>query len=290
MQTGLEIKQINLSDTLIQEGVSRLCAEFSGEKQAGEAIYKSTNTQSPFSAGSLYLGAFENNKLVGFQAYISHDLIHKGKIHNCYQLSHNIYSSDRSAVLNDLFAVAGEILNARGAGLIFTWQSVPGFNSDQMKFREIGSFIKARIPASGFLLPFHLNKWNEKKVFSTENSISQNDTQLIKLKKQIYGSDKVISYSDFENLIWGKLEENNSKNTLKLGGMIVSNRCLLPKTFKSFFKTFKFDFVEIEVQEHSDFKDQFRNIDHVNNSLFVHELNLTSESPFNFFGGIRHSY
>ena len=75
------IKPVDISKKDELQKINFLLRETFGDDIADDKLAKTTKTNS--SQDSLYLAAIKDDEIIGFNAFISHDLIFNGSLINC---------------------------------------------------------------------------------------------------------------------------------------------------------------------------------------------------------------
>jgi predicted N-acetyltransferase YhbS len=245
---------------------------------------------------SVYLGALKGEELIGFNAFISHDLLLNGKSLNCFQSCWTATSPDhrKKGIFTNLIDAAKIILKEKGAGFIFGF---PNHNSgpiflSQLEFRNMGGYVKVNIPAFRFLTALYLAGPQQ---LSAENTFFQNDEQLIPFKAQM-DRKYVVVKDDSGNIIWGKVKPRKIKsvpvNYLVVGGITVKDVSKFSALFSRFIQQTNSVFVQVVVHETSDLATLFKKVTPVPHAepLIAFDLNFKvteGNYRYNFFPGLK---
>lgn len=178
----------------------------------------SATTSSRIDQGSVYFGAIENNELIGFNAFIAHELELQGSPMLAFQsewsATHIAHRGKR--VFQSLIREAHRELALEGAAFVVGW---PNHLSEPLLVNKLGyrreSSVKRNIPGLGVEHFFG-------SLAAQPTGISQNDAQLIRIKRAIYG-EKLLVEGDGEDLLWGVLKSRPTRlgamPYFKVGGM-----------------------------------------------------------------------
>jgi hypothetical protein len=292
------IKEIDISNNLMKMEASQLLNKVFNLNMHADYIYLNTYIQGSKNK-SLYLGAFINGELVGFNAYISHDFICNNELVNCFQACWSATSPQHrnKGIYYNLRETAKYLLKEKGAAFIFCYpnQNTKNILLNSLGFKVIGTLYIINILNLRFLIDSLFNKWRESYNLLMKDSYFQNDYQLIQLKKQQYGDDiKIIS--DNENMVWGKIHYKKRYGLrikyFEVGGMIVNN----PHGFKCFVEKLMADckvtFIQFAIHSSSCFRKLFKKYKIYNEEpLMIYELNGKHlEKRFNLFSGVRDTF
>lgn len=155
---------------------------------------------------SAFFGAIEGNELIGFNAFISHDLWMSGEklaaFQSCWTATSSAHRGKR--VFQNIILEAHCALAFEGADFVIGW---PNPNSEPLFVHKLGyrreGSVKRNVP--GLLVP---------KVFghpaSRPMGIAQNDDQLINLKRRIHG-DRLFVEGEGPDVLWGVLRSRQIK-------------------------------------------------------------------------------
>ena len=289
------IKPVDVTELDVRQKVNLLLSETFGEPVSDDQVEKATQTNS--SSDSLYLAAVIEDEIIGFNAFISHDLILNGATVNAYQSCWTATSDAHRGkkIFQNLINTAKDILLARNAAFIFGFpntNSQPIFTK-KLGFREIPS-LKWQVPNIGAVMAFYV-KIPKTDVASLEiNSIQQNDRQLIDLKKKKYQDELLLAEYD-DSFVWGTKRRAKrfgiNLQYFEIGGMSIGN----PQNVKPLFtslcrKMHKINYFQLTSSFENSYHEFFNNLRPAQtNDLIVFDLNLKTERDlrFNFFGGVK---
>ena len=116
------IAPVDINDKDLQPGVNRLLTETFGIEEPADKLQKHTRTNSL--SESLYLAAIQDDEIIGFNAFISHDLFLNVSLINCYQSCWTATSNAHRGkkIFQNLINAAKEILMSRWRS-IYLWIS-----------------------------------------------------------------------------------------------------------------------------------------------------------------------
>ena len=248
---------------------------------------------------TLYLGAFKNNELAGFNGFIAHELHHQNKIIDAYQSCWSATHPEHrgKGIFYRIVNEAKQILKERNGGFIFGF---PNANSHPIFIKKLGFY---EIPLQKIQVPTFVPKlWKSLLLQPIEsNYVHPNydcfiasETQLIELKKQEYGEDIKV-YSSYNNSIWGK-KRNKTKAGINIpyfsiGGIIVNKPHLLSIVFEQMIRAENVAYIEMIGPSTNSFFNLFksRRDAPLTEPLIIFDLNIATskESNFNFLNGIK---
>jgi predicted N-acetyltransferase YhbS len=287
------IEEVNINEQPTLQGVNRLLAETFGVDLNETKLQRSTRTNSLVE--SLYLAATKDDEIIGFNAFISHDLDLDGTAINCYQICWVATSNAHRGkkIFHNLINTAKEILALRGAAFMFGFpnENSQAIFTNKLGFREIGS-LKWQVPNVSGLRGLHLRK--PKKLNAPSGCIKQNDNQLIELKTKEYGKELiVVEYK--QSLIWGVIRARKKIGIelryFEIGGVQIDD----PEDIKPLFdrlwgKVKSAHYFQLTTTSDNSYNQFFTRLKNAQtNDLIVFDLNLlTSKNHrFNFFGGVK---
>jgi GNAT superfamily N-acetyltransferase len=290
-----EVRQVDIRkrDILIQ--VNNLISSVFDLDLAEDRIERTTGTNSTHD--NLYLGAFRNGELIGFNGFIAHDLVKNGRATLCYQSCWTATSAEHrgKGIFSQLINAAKEILTRRETAVLFGF---PNFNSQpimehKLGFRRIPS-LKWQVP-----LPFVLARaFLDDKADDTSNKgyFDQNDRQLIELKRRLYHDDLTAVEID-ESLVWG-VPRSKEKFGLRvpffeIGGIKIQHPRHLNELFRQLTdKLSGCRYLQMTTTTGAAVNCMLRNLrPSQSEDLHIFDLNMdTTSFDFNFFGGVRDVY
>ena len=208
------VEEIDIRDAANLSQIRSLLSETFGADVPENKLELSTTTNSP--KPSLYVAAIQDDEVIGFNAFISHDMVADGQPINCYQSCWTATSQAHRGkkIFQNLINTAKEILRSRDAAFIFGFpnpNSQPIFTR-KLDFREIGS-LKWQVPNIPGLRNLYVAQASPDEL--QKGSILQNDQQLIDLKTRTYG-DKLVVVKHKNSVVWG-IPREGTKAGVKLG-------------------------------------------------------------------------
>ena len=291
-----EIREINFDNLDVANGVSLLLGDVYGSTSFSiESVIKNTLTNSINS--SLYMAAIWENKIIGFNAFIAHDLILNGNIVSGYQSCWTATSSEHRGkkIFQNLIINAHKILKERGAAFVFGFpndNSYPLFTK-KLNYREIPSQKWQLINLPGL-------KWGwcnpnpESIEHLKRDVILQNDCQLFVLKsKELYA--KLIKVELDRSFAWGVRRSTFRKGVqvpyFDIGGFDLAHSSHFPHLLSLLQSATDFvAYFQLVTVKNNSFNSLLRHVKtSTSNCLVIHDLNLdtTKGICFNFFGGVR---
>jgi hypothetical protein len=236
------------------------------------------------------------DEIIGFNAFISHDLVLNGEMVNCYQSCFTATSNQHRGkkIFQNLILTAHEILRARGAGFIFGFpndSSYPLFTK-KLGYKEIASVKWNMLNILGYR-----SQWFEKNSESlstlNRNAILQNDRQLIELKRVVYGRE-LLSVNFQGSIAWGLRRSTIRRGIhipyLDLGGVELAEPSHLRPLLDCLRNEAGFvTYVQAVSTNGSSFNRLLRKVQRSEtNCMIVYDLNIitSKEVCFNFFKGV----
>lgn len=289
------IIQIGLNDKELLRKVNQLLGETFGSDVPDDKLEKCTWTNS--SNESLYLAATQDDEIIGFNAFISHDLFLNGSPINCYQSCWTATSNAHRGkkIFQNLINAAKDSLMSRGAAFIFGFpnaNSQPIF-TQKLGFKEIPS-LKWQVPNIRMVRDMYINVPNSGDLAAENDSIIQNDRQLIELKTKQY-RDELIVIEHGESLIWGVPRETNkfgmSLRYFDIGGFYTGDSKDVKPLFENLWSAArKFHYFQLSTTSNNSFNTFLKKLKPAQtNDLIVFDLNVDTGTDihFNFFGGVK---
>ena len=294
------IREVSILDSHAWHGVSRVLNDAFGQSTLSDTVLvdivhrnTTTNSLNP----SLYLAAMIGDEVIGFNAFISHELIRNGKKLSCYQVCWTATSSQHRGmkVFQNQLLAAHQILRNRGAAFVFAFpnkESLPLFTK-KIGYHEIPSLKWQMLN-----LPGLRRLWYEPNPISIvrlkEDAIQQNDQQLIELKRQELGDRLVVV--DFEGSVgWGVrrvgFRKGFSVPYLDIGGIDLASSEHLPIVMDHLRERAGFvAYCQIVTTGGNSFNQLLRRVEPSNSEpLIAYNLegDTTDGVRFNFFTGVR---
>ena len=224
----IEIKKINFDDSELLNSLSELISvSFQQEKPEIDFLKKNIFCEDS-NLQSLVLGAFDDKKLVGCNAFISNDFHLNGKEVSCFQscwsATHPNFQG--RGIFVSIQNEAKRILSNIGATLIYGLpndQSHPIFIT-KLDFFEIECLF-TRIPN----IPFLRNAWiNYLPSFNKaeENTLVTQEKQISKFKCR--DDSKITEINERGSFLWGKFEVRKKFNfkikIFNIGGIYINDQ------------------------------------------------------------------
>lgn len=296
------IREITLDDPVIRSGVDRVVGEAFGSEIApassSDHVHKVTHTKGSYP--SLHLAAMLGDELIGYNAFISHDLIYQGQLINCYQSCFTATSREHRGkkIFQNLIRSAHDILGARGAAFVFGFpneNSYPLFTK-KLNYRELPA-----MKVTTFNIPLYRDT-----IFRTthltlsaldQHAVRQNDRQLIELKLLKYGA-KLLTV-EFEGSTAWALRRSTTRHGinvpyLDLGGVdLKSAEHLVPLVRQLREQADWTAYIQVVTTAGNTYNELFQKVKKAEtNCLIVYDLhmNTTEGVAFNFFNGVRDVY
>lgn len=160
-------------------------------------------TTAPGHDGSVYMGAFEGDELIGFNAFIAHHLHWNDRpflaFQSCWTATSPAHRGKR--VFQNIIATAHDHLRSLGGQVMIGW---PNPNSEplfvnKLHYRREAS-VKRQFPA----IMAHRFVGTAP---MPAGGVRQNDAELMAMKRQVYGDRLVIQEDGPEDIAWGVRRE-----------------------------------------------------------------------------------
>ena len=233
---GYTLRAIAPEDLATIDEVVALQTRVFGTEHSRDAFLTTTAPQGA-SVPSLYLGAFERGKLIGFNVFISHDFIVNGNVVTGHQSGASATDPDHRGrgVFTTIQENAKRILRAHGAGFIFGF---PNHNSAPIFAHKLGfrthALRRAYLPTRAALGMPLLDSDQLARPFDDRSVYQQNDRELVRAKRALHG-DKICLVESHHNFLWGRYGQIQRGPVrvpvLDVGGVIVNNPHRLPDLF-----------------------------------------------------------
>lgn len=291
-----EIRELNLGQPETNQQVSNLLRLTFSESITSEKLKLNTSTSK---GKSLYIGAFKDNELAGFNAFIQHDLYLNNVLieayQSCWSATHPQHRG--KGIFYSIINEAKVLLKKREAGFIFGF---PNANSHPIFIKKLGfkevPLVKVQAPVIGFSIAFNflLKRISATQNFNYSACILCSEPQQIELKRQEFGNDIKV-FSSYNNSLWGKKRVKHVKgfklNYFSVGGLIVNKPHLLYHVFHEMLRTEKVHYVEIIGASSNSYFNFFKNVKAapLTEPLIVFDLNFCTDATtkFNLFTGIK---
>ena len=289
------IKTIDIASSALLPKVNSLLRETFGSDIDEGRLLLTTRTNS--GSESLYLAAFDGDEVVGFNAFISHDLQLNGSEINCYQCCWIATKKEYRGrdVFWNLVETAKRLLAERGAAFIFCF---PNSNSrpifiGRLGFREVPS-LKWQVPNIPIVRDLYVRSPRTDMAKLSKMSIMQNGRQLIDLKRKQYKDELLICERD-KSFIWGverkKRKYGINVKYFEIGGMFFDQVDDAHHLFRDLCrKVGKVQYFQLTTSEGSSYNTFLHNLKPAQtNDLIIYDLNLNTSDGirFNFFGGVK---
>jgi GNAT superfamily N-acetyltransferase len=291
-----EVRRVDITDRKILSEVNRLVTDVFKSPIADDRIALTTRTDSDHE--TLYLAAVKGGKIIGFNGFISHDLELRGKSISCYQSCWTATSADHrgKGIFPALVNHAKEFLAQQGAAMLFGF---PNFNSQPILSRKLGfretPSLKWQVPFIFGLQNLYLEN-GPKNGYTAEGVISQNDEQLIELKRRQYRDRLMVVMVD-EGRIWGVPRHKRKLGLeipyFEIGGVELGDRSAVKPLFQKFYAQLKnVRYVQLTTTVGNTLNARFKHLRPARTeNLHVFDLNLdTTALQFNLFGGVKDVY
>lgn len=296
------IREVSLEDPTIRLGIDRVVGRAFGSGREGASICDDIQkvTQSRGMHSSLHLAAMLGDELIGFNAFISHDMIYQNQLINCYQSCFTATSQEHRGkkIFQNLIISAHDILGARGAAFVFGFpneNSYPIF-TEKLNYRELPS-----MKVTAFNIPLYRNT-----IFQAnhptlsvlhEHAVRQNDKQLIEMKLLKYGTNLIVAEFE-ESTAWAlrrsTIRSGVSVPYLDIGGVDLKSTDHLASLIGQLrTKADWVSYIQFVTIAGNTYNNLFCNLKNAKTNCFIVydlKMNTTKDVAFNFFNGVRDVY
>jgi len=296
LSMSYRIEQIDISSPEIFQRLKLLFSLSFDALSAKRDLLKNTQTRN---GKSIYLGAFDGEELVGFTAFIAHEMLYNNQtiyaFQMCWGCTHPGHQG--KGVFSELINYSKHKLMHANAAFLFGFPnhiSYPVF-VNKLGFRE-ERMIKINIPLVNWGLRFYkgfLKLKNERFVLPSDEVVFPIQSELIDLKVA-ENHHEIRWYGSFNNIIWGKIRIRETLGLklkfFKVGGMVVNKPHLLNYTIEEIISKENPHFLQIVSNRSNNYLDLFNGLTKAKKvePLIVFDLNLnTSHISLNFFNGIK---
>lgn len=291
-----ELKSISLLDAAVNLEVTGLLSHTYGFELASDKLKQNTYTNK---GKSLYIGAYKDGKLAGFNAFIQHDFYHQQQVvegyQSCWSATHSEHRGKGifAAIINE----AKRILKERGAAFIFGF---PNANSHPIFTKKLGFYevplMKVQTPVVAFKFSKHfiLQPIHPSLGIDIADGYTPNELQIVELKEQQLNSGIKI-YSAYNNSIWGKKRKKFYRGIwfsyFSVGGIVLNKPHLFSQVLAQLVQQEKVSYIEIIGAATNVYFQLFKNAKPAPHTepLIIFDLNVNTspKSNFNLFTGIK---
>lgn len=288
------IESIDLNDLRWSVKIAGLLTETFQTHVTVESLKRLTTTNS--STPSLYLGAVKGDELIGFNAFIPHDLEIGERVlcglQSCWTATSSAHRGKK--IFQNLINAGKDHLRNDGAAFIFGF---PNDNSEfifiqKLGFRKISS-RKWQVPNFRLTLKRYVNELAEDSFIDPSKTITQNDRQLIHLKAKSHG-DKLVAVEIDDGISWGVRREKEKFGLkipyFELGGIFARSssqvRALIAELHRRTNDAF---YLQLTTSEGNYLEPSLNYLRPAQtNDLIVFDLNENTEDrKFSFFSGVK---
>lgn len=291
------VEEISLEERALERQVEDLIGEAFGMQLPVGRVRR--NTAAPGLKTPLYVAALRDQEVIGFNAFIAHDLTLNGQqiaaFQSCWTATSAAHRGKK--IFQNLILAAQEILGGRGAAFIFGFPneaSHPIF-IHKLGYRQI-SPVKWQMPYLGLARPFWFNRSEARLSEMHHNVILQNDRELIHLKRN-EPEPRVEVFEYDGSLCWGVRRERTlggfTIGYLDIGGIsLVDTRHMPILVWGLLGRIRSVAFAQLVGTEGAPYNGLLRRIaPSRSNVLIIKDLNLETRGlSFNLFGGVRDVY
>jgi len=292
----IRIVQLDIDDPYCeQEIINLISLAFRSEKVKKGYLKKYIQAEST-TQRSIFLGAFEGEKIIGCNAFIANDFFFNDSSALCFQSCWSATDPQYQGqgVFFKIQEMAKIILKEKGALLIYGLPnqiSRPIFTK-RLHFSE-EELHSVRIPNIKFLRNIWVNKFSERNHI-LHNSLISNEPQIIELKKNL--SPAIIKINISNSLVWGKISTRRKLGydwrIFSIGGLSIDSDKDFQLLIKEVFRQ-RCHFIEIASCKLNTNNHLFRFWKNINHSKFIFFfLNAEAKSfkNFNLMGGVSDTF
>jgi predicted N-acetyltransferase YhbS len=255
-----------------------------------------TRTASP-GTPTVYLIAKEAEQVIGFVAYMAHDLIIGAKRAIAYQACSVVTARAHrgKGIFSAIAREAESLLRQKGAAFIFGFPNPVAY---PLWVHKLGYTALRTQKWRGPTLPGFRGLLTRTSSCVAENTVQQNDHELIEVKRRLYGN-RVIVTEDGHNVVWGVRRQVRRLGiaipVLDIGGLRFQNERQLMKLYRE--ALMKAGVTVVARFDSVVGNPATRNFigvimdPQVDRSMIVRHLTpLAGQASFSFFGGIRDTF
>lgn len=248
MSFNYKIEKVDLSDPSMELAIREVVKAAFGDKELAQPWYIYNNIDSKASRPSFILAAWENDAIIGCNAFIANDFQLNGVSYvgyqSCWTATHPEHQGKK--VFVNIINEAKRILKDEGAGFLY---GLPNDNSypifvKKLDFVEFDT-MHARVLSLPFFGATNLDAGAE---IMTTDALIIDEEQLYLHKERQRGSG-LLRVDVGKNFIWGKIEKR-SKYGIRfrvfiVGGISCTETNEIKKLFGALFKKYKVSFAEL---------------------------------------------
>ncbi|MFN6933554.1 MAG: GNAT family N-acetyltransferase [Tsuneonella sp.] len=255
-------------------------------EQTLEAIRRTTATEGPHEAA--YFAAYDGDALMGFNAFIAHELVGDAKsllaYQSCWTATNPAHRGKK--VFQNIILEAHRVLASEGAAYVIGW---PNANSEPIFVHKLGyrreNSVKRNIfgPTADRAFRFPPKR---------SSGLRPIDEQLIEIKRRTYG-DQLYVCDQGDDLMWGVVKSRATRlgalPYFALGGLRWSGGSSPYQLAKAMKRRLPFvAFWQLISEERNSLNEAIGGFaPSATNPLIWFPLVDGAEGPFDFFGGIR---
>lgn len=286
---------IEIEDRELANKVCGLLSDTFGREMTPEYLDICTNTDS--NAKSVYIAAIQDGAVIGFNAFIAHDLITGNRTHTAFQSCWTATSRHHRGkrIFQNLINEGKNFLKQQGAAFIFGFpneNSQPIF-TQKLGFKEIPS-LKWQVPNIPVIRRFFVSPSAPDELGKDQLRLMQNDRQLVAMKSRRYG-ELLVSLESEEGTVWGVRRRRKKAgiplNYCEIGGVTLNERGNGRRLLEAFFrKAGRSAYFQLTTTVGNSLNCTFRRLAPAQtNDLIVFDLNMdtSSNTHFDFFGGVK---
>ena len=251
----------------------------------------SLTTATSGSQPSAYFAAVENDEVIGFNAFIAHDLRFEDRsvlaFQSCWTATSSAHRGKK--VFQNIILEAHRVLAAEGASYVIGW---PNPSSEPLFVNKLGYCREASVKRN---IPGLFAEWFFLSTGLVAQGITQNDEQLIELKSRRH-ADKLHVVREGNSILWGVVRVKSTKlgqiPYFAVGGIRWSTEGKARRLAKAMRKQLPFVAFWQIISEHRNSINPAIGAfsPSSTNPMIWYPLRADAQGPFDFFAGIRDVY
>jgi hypothetical protein len=283
-----QIREVDILDDALEQQVVRLQqVAFKTQYKPGK-IRLNTYVEKSLQP-SFYLGAFEDDLLIGFLGCLAHDMEYNGKPVSAGQMVWGATDPEhrKKRVFSGLAETLKDRMRARGMAFLLGF---PNHRSGPILIKQHGfrdsPLVKVQIPSVMGSWRLFLNSPAED-LNAFPDTYWQPDEQLIRLKRQEYGAE-IIRVELGKNIIWGRVRNRKlgplPVRYFDVGGLRLADVSQLPQLLSKLLGQVSVHYLQLVFHHSHPYTALFKNVRPAGGSepLITFDLNVKTDENTRF--------